>query len=384
MKVLALFLHNSVWGKRIRGDERRFLEIAKRLISHRIELYVIEFYPSLQKEYYGKYVYKSIELQSCRILYLVSHLISLALKLRKKVDCIYVYNQDLFNVIGALIFKLIQKKPMMLVVQSLQDLEYPIKILRNMYNASIIDTTFLFLHRFLIYLSLKLADGIATTSNILRNNIITKFGWTQKKILITGNGIEHNKFTQLNLSKKYDAVYAGRIHILHKGLDKLLLVWKMITIKYPKAKLIIVGGYESEKDKKLLSDLINCLNLEDNVVVTGFVNDDELINILNSSKFFISLSKYEGFGLSVLEAISCGVPCVVSNLPVFRELHGNLLIYVNSQDYKIVVPTLYKILDNYQNFSLISTLLLNHAKKFSWNEVAIKELCLIKTLVHKH
>jgi len=381
MRVLVLFLHNSQWGVRIRGDERRFLEIAKRLEASGARLYVIEFRPSIQKHYYGKRLYRSIELQSNRFLYVFFYMILLALRMRKHIDCIYAYNQDLLNILGALIFKLIQGKPLIQVVQSLQDLELSLKTLRSMYGSSAIDLVFLLLYKALLPLVLRLASVIVTTTKTLKSELSTRFSWALGKIIITGNGVDLNKFRPLNFGKVYDVVYIGRIHIFHKGLDNLLLAWKAVSMKYPSAKIIIAGGYESERDKELLSKLITRLGLAKNVIITGFISDDKLVEILNSSKFFISLSRYEGFGLSVLEAMACGTPCILSDLQVFKELHGNLPLYVSSQSYKDVALTLYKALTSpYITFSSLSALLRKHAEKFTWDYVSLKELILIKNL----
>jgi glycosyltransferase involved in cell wall biosynthesis len=384
IRVLALFLHDSMWGRRIRGDERRFLEIAKRLVKHGVDLHVIEFAPSLQKSYYHADIYKSFELKARKLLYTTAWLIAISLKF-KDYDIIYAYNQDLFNLLSSFIFKLVRRKPLIVVVQSLQDLELPLKSLRQMYGAGVLDLTLICLHRYLLLpLSLRLANTIFTVSNFLKTQLITKYPWIREKVFITSNGVDLAKFRPLDLKKEYDVIFLGRVHILHKGVDRLLLAWKQVIHKHPEAKLVLVGGFESDRDKELIFRLIDRLNLRNNVAVTGFVEEKEIVQLLNKAKIFVSLSMYEGFGLSILEALACGLPVIASNLKVFHELHKDLLLYVSNEDLEDLIMLLNEFLTpiSYNNLvnSLIKTLR-NHVQSFTWDSVACKEFMLMRKLI---
>jgi len=381
INILAIFLHNSLWGSRIRGDERRFLELAKRFTTLGAKLSVIEFVPSLQKFYYKANVYTSIELERKGLIGVIIQLIRLTNKF-KNFDIIYVYNQDFLNLIAGIIFKLFTRKPLVMVVQSLQDIELPLKTLRQMYGASLIDLIFILSHKyFLMPLALRLANIVFTVSNTLKRNLIERYPSVRGKIVATFNGVDTNKFHPMNLEKEYDVIFLGRIHITHKGIDKILLIWKNIVNRYPQAKLIIVGGFESERDREILYKLIEKLDIRNNVIVTGFIDDDKVAFYLNKAKAFISLSTYEGFGLSILEALACGLPVITTDLEVFHELHGNLLFYVSTKNAKDLVIAAKKLLmllhDGLINESL-NTTLQEHIKKFSWDLVAYRELAFIK------
>ena len=381
IKVCALFLHNSVWGVRIRGDERRFLEIAKRLVRYGADLHVIEFSPSLQNSYYRANVYNSLQLRTRRLSHTITWLIMLAFRL-KGCDVIYAYNQDLLNILASLIFKLIQRKPLIIVVQSIQDLELSLKSLRHMYGAGVLDLILLSLHRYLLLpVALRLANVIFTVSNTLKARLILKYPWLRGKTYVSLNGVDLNKFKPINLRKEYDAIYLGRVHIQHKGLDKLLLAWKQIVRKQPKATLVLAGGFESERDKKLIFNLIDKLSLKSNVIVTGFIEDEEIVQLLNKARVFISLSTYEGFGLTILEALACGLPVITTNLDVFRELHRNMLFYVSRENLKDLIMLLDKHMhDNIIAHESLVKALRNHARSFSWNLVAYKEFIFIKNI----
>ena len=385
INILAIFLHNSSWGSRIRGDERRFLELAKRFTTLGSKLSVIEFAPSLQKFYYKSNVYTSIELESKGLIGVIIQLIRLTKKF-KSFDVIYAYNQDFLNLLAGIIFKLFIRKPLVVVVQSLQDIELPLKTIRQMYGASLIDLIFILSHKhFLIPLALRLANIVFTVSGTLKRSLIERYPFVRGKIVATFNGVDTNKFYPMNLEKEYDVIFLGRIHITHKGIDKILLIWKNIVNRYPKAKLIIVGGFESERDKKILYKLIEKLDIKNNVIVTGFIDDNKVASYLNKAKAFISLSTYEGFGLSILEALACGLPVITTDLEVFLELHGNLLLYVSTKNAKDLLTATKKLLMLLRGElinELLNTTLQEHIKKFSWDLVAYRELAFIKKLLN--
>jgi glycosyltransferase involved in cell wall biosynthesis len=194
INILVLFLHNSAWGIRIRGDERRFLEIVKRFIKFGAKLNVIEYKPSLQLSYYKTRIYKSIELKDRRLIYTILWLLLLALRI-KDYDIIYAYNQDLLNILGAIFFKLFRRKPLVIVVQSLQDIELSLKIIRQMYGASAIDMIFIILHRYILLpLALNFASIIFTVSNSLKRKLTAKYPSIKRKIVTTLNGVDTNKY----------------------------------------------------------------------------------------------------------------------------------------------------------------------------------------------
>jgi len=383
INILAIFLHTSQWGLRIRGDERRFLELAKRFITLGAKLIVIEFAPSIQKSYYKTDIYTSIELRNKGLLSVILQLIYLARKL-KNINVIYVYNQDFSNLLAGLIFKLITFKPLVLVIQSLQDVDLPLRVLRQIYGAGAVDLILISLHRYLLLpLALRLANAVFTVSKTLKDRLTLRYPWIKGRVYVTLNGVDLDKFKPLNLEKIYDAIFLGRIHVQHKGIDKLLLAWKQIVRKYPRATLILVGGFESERDRKILDVFVKKLNLEKNIIVTGFVEDYEVVSFLNKARFFISLSTYEGFGLSLLEALVCNVPAIVSDLEVFRELHGNLVFYVNAKDIKELVTVMERIMFSPYNILVnesFTRALQSHVKKFSWDLVATKEFAILKTI----
>jgi len=108
-----------------------------------------------------------------------------------------------------------------------------------------------------------------------------------------------------------DIIYVGRL-LVHKRLDLLLEAVAELRGRHPKLSCLIIGsGPERERLRKLTATLM----LEDHVTFTGEVPEDNVYGFLKKSKVFVLPSLREGFGMSVLEALACGVPAVVVRAP---------------------------------------------------------------------
>jgi glycosyltransferase involved in cell wall biosynthesis len=124
---------------------------------------------------------------------------------------------------------------------------------------------------------------------------------------------------------------------------------------YSDFRFLLVGkkGWMSEEIFKLIKDL----NLEDKVIYIGFVPDDDLPYFYNGAKALIYLSRYEGFGLPPLEALSCGTPVLAAANSSLQE--------ILPKDYLVDLKNEEKILQK-----LISLLKSNKSvkinKQFSW------------------
>lgn len=83
------------------------------------------------------------------------------------------------------------------------------------------------------------------------------------------------------------------------------------------SKLIICGSYQ----QNFLKELESIKNLpKNNIILTGFVDDKELIEYITTAKTTIFSSFYEGLGLPILESYACGTPCIASNVASMKEL----------------------------------------------------------------
>lgn len=136
--------------------------------------------------------------------------------------------------------------------------------------------------------------------------------------------------------------------------------------------LVIAGGkgwLESE-----LNDRVNRSELRDKVKFLGYVTDEELSALYGSCFAFVYPSYYEGFGLPVLEAMSCGAGVIASNSSSLPEVGGDAAEYMDPCSKESLIEKMKYLINNPMILSELRSKSVLRAKKFSWDETAKKTL----------
>ncbi len=110
--------------------------------------------------------------------------------------------------------------------------------------------------------------------------------------------------------------------------------------------------------------------LENSVILTGYVSDLEVAYLMNGATAFVYPSFYEGFGLPPLEAMACGTPVLVSNTTSMEELYKDVAYLIDPYDYSFIANALEQILCDETLQGNASEQGVNYAKKFSWKQAA--------------
>lgn len=167
-------------------------------------------------------------------------------------------------------------------------------------------------------LLLNFSDRIIALSKH-NNLLLSQMGASQKKIVIVPNGVNVEEYTSLHRSKTIldrlhtngpILLYVGRID-WNKRVDRIVEALPSILKEFPLAKLVVVGpDYANYADQ--LQEVAKRLNVEDSLVITGNVQRQTLLEFYSVADVFILPSSYEGFGLSMLEAMCSGIPVIAS------------------------------------------------------------------------
>ena len=124
-----------------------------------------------------------------------------------------------------------------------------------------------------------------------------------------------------NEEKIYDICYIGRV-TKPKGIIDLINTLRILHMENIKPIVAVVGAYEN-KMKRKIDKLLYKFKLTDQFKFFGYVSNAKKIEILKSSKIYVSLSYEEGWSISVMEAAFYGVPIVAYELLAYSYLHGN-------------------------------------------------------------
>lgn len=126
--------------------------------------------------------------------------------------------------------------------------------------------------------------------------------------------------------------------------------------------IFVIGG------KQWNTDQINQSQLS-NVYYLGYVTDEENVELMTHCKAFLHPSKYEGFGMTPLEALACGAPICVSHVSCMPEVFGNAAHYFNPDDYEVNLDSLLQ-----QPVESPEKLM----KKYSWEKSSLQWYTLMK------
>lgn len=172
------------------------------------------------------------------------------------------------------------------------------------------------------------------------------------------------------IKSKY-VMYTGGIDF-RKNIEGLIKQFSLLPRDILDEYSLVIVCKISESDKDRLFKLANSYKIHSNLVITGFVNDEDLRILYSLCSLFVFPSLDEGFGLPVLEAMQCGAVVCCSNNSSLPEVVGfNDVLFDVSQDFYQVI---YQLLvdDNIRHKFLEHSK--NYITKFSWSRTALVTL----------
>ncbi|MEH2246194.1 glycosyltransferase [Nostoc sp.] len=134
-------------------------------------------------------------------------------------------------------------------------------------------------------------------------------------------------------------------------------------------KFYVVCNYSNE-DKQNYENLADRLGVTDKLVLTGYVEDEDLVTLYRGASVFFFPSRYEGFGLPVLEALACGLPIVTTEVSSIPEIVGDLAYYCSPDNPKNMAFVLKKALQDSKYNENRKEKFIKRAKEFTWQKTA--------------
>jgi len=229
--------------------------------------------------------------------------------------------------------------------------------------------------------TLKTADKIITVSNSTKNDLINYFNIPEEKIRVILLAADE-KFKPLSnkeireAKQKYTLnfpfiLYVGTLEP-RKNIPSLVKAFYKLKKKNLRYKLVITGK-KGWKYKEIF-ETIDKLNLQNDVVFTGYVADEDLPALYNAADMFVYPSIYEGFGLPPLEAMACGTPVITSNTSSLPEVVGDAGIMVDPYDVDGLADAMHEVLTDEGLRANMIKKGLERAEMFSWEKCARETL----------
>ncbi len=171
------------------------------------------------------------------------------------------------------------------------------------------------------------AFRVLTVSEFSRNELLEWSGLSHDRVIVTGNGVAsefHPEGPRWLPGYPY-LLYVGN-HKPHKNIGRLLTAFS--NVRFPSTLRLVMTGTPDV----MMVEMVKRLKIEDKVVFQGMVGENELPSVYRGAQALLFPSLYEGFGLPVLEAMSCGVPVLASRIPAVEEVAGNAAWLIHPED----------------------------------------------------
>jgi glycosyltransferase involved in cell wall biosynthesis len=120
------------------------------------------------------------------------------------------------------------------------------------------------------------------------------------------------------------------------------------------------------------------LSLENRVVFTGFVSENDKPYLIRGAQVFTYVSLYEGFGIPVLEALACGTPTLTSNISSIPEVTGDAALLIDPTNMQEIAAGLERLLGDASLRQELMTRSISQAASFSWAATATATLNLYR------
>ncbi len=132
----------------------------------------------------------------------------------------------------------------------------------------------------------------------------------------------------------------------YKGYEQVIKVIDKLKIKIPNIKYVLAGQYDAIEEARI-NQLIAEHQVQDQVILTGFINEKELPDHFIMADLFILPSKKEGFGIVFIEALACGLPVICGNVDGSMDAikNGDLGKAINPDDLEEIETTLLRHLE---------------------------------------
>jgi glycosyltransferase involved in cell wall biosynthesis len=222
------------------------------------------------------------------------------------------------------------------------------------------------------------ATTIATVSNFSKNDIIANYKINSEKIDVVYSAVKDifqpvSLEVQENTRRKHTNgknyfLYVGAIHP-RKNLVRLLKAFSIFKKRQKSEWKLVLAGRLAWQYNTFLQDM-KTYKYRDDVVLTGYLPEKELVNVIGSAYTLIYPSVWEGFGVPVVEAMKCRVPVITSEQSSMQEIAGDAALYVNPSDHEDIADKMMRL---YKDETLRDMLIEKGevvARQYNWDKTA--------------
>jgi glycosyltransferase involved in cell wall biosynthesis len=226
-----------------------------------------------------------------------------------------------------------------------------------------------FRRRTLTWLAARRASRVITDSDFSKREIARHLGIDSSRIDVIYLGASSRATAPARDSL---VLFVGSL-FNRRHIPELIEGFTRLSARHPRARLEIVGDNRT-MPRLDVDALIAERGATQAVRARSYVTDAELATLYATASAFAFLSEYEGFGLTPLEAMAAGVPVVVLDTEIAREIYGPAAVYLGRPDPELIASALERLLVDERERERLAQAGALHVERYSWRECGQRTL----------
>lgn len=230
-------------------------------------------------------------------------------------------------------------------------------------------------------LAARHASAIAVVSESTKTDFLALHPSASGKVQTIAPGIDDSRFNAVSAGEvrrvrdRYSLegrflLALGSFHP-RKNLPMLVEAYDRFRSGSPERLQLLVAGRGGSDSARVLARIARSPFRQD-ILLSGYVPREDLPGLYSGAELFVMVSLYEGFGIPALEAMACGTPVLVSDLPVFEEVCGEAALKVNPRDPEAIAAGISEAIRDTPQRSRRLQAGIEKARKHSWEESAAR------------
>jgi glycosyltransferase involved in cell wall biosynthesis len=236
----------------------------------------------------------------------------------------------------------------------------------------------------LLPISLRRADKIVGVSQFTANEVVKYYGIKPEKVTWIHNAVSEDYLRQdvseervIEVRRRYKLpmnyiLYMGTLQP-RKNLAALVEAYDVIKNRIGDTKLVLAGGKGHNYDKRI-DELIDKYNFMHEVLMPGYIAEEDKAAVMKGATVFCLPSFYEGFGIPIIEAMSVGTPVVVSDIPAQKEIASDAALFFSPENSVELAERLNSLINDSEKRKEMAERGKGNLERFSWNDSAQKML----------
>jgi glycosyltransferase involved in cell wall biosynthesis len=225
--------------------------------------------------------------------------------------------------------------------------------------------------KFLLWTSAHRASRIIAVTEATRADLLRLYTVPAGRIHVVHHGVDP-AFLDLHRNSIEKFVLCVSTLHPHKNIDRLIRAYARETRDY---KLVLAGmrGFHADAIDRLIDEL----NIRDRVTLTGWISRAQLFDLYDRAWACVYPSTFEGFGMPALEAMAAGAPLLCSDIPPLREVAGDTALYFDPLNEDALAHGLERIVSDETLRAKLTAAGRERARSFTWERTARETLAVL-------